>query len=189
MISAILKTTMNIFFISADAVEAARMHGDKHVIKMILESTQMLITCHHVLQKDDDDSWILKFKTDLGGKEPYKMTHANHPCAIWARTSLANYAWLCDLALALCDEKMVRWPDKKPHACRPMLEWLAANPPPNLVRRDMTEPATAMPDEFKVPGDAVTSYRRYYRHKFETGIAAYGRVPERLPRFLATFSE
>jgi hypothetical protein len=176
------QTAMNIFFISTDAAEAARMHGDKHVIKMILESTQMLITCHRVLE--DDDSWILKFKSDLGGKEPYKMTHKNHPCAIWARTSLANYAWLCDLALALCDEKMARWPDKKPHACRPMLEWLAANPPPTLTRSEMTEPATAMPDEFKVPGDPVASYRRYYRHKFEIGIAAYGRMPDRVPRFI-----
>ena len=174
---------MNIFFISTDAAEAARMHGDRHVIKMILESTQMLITCHRVLE--DDDSWILKFKSDLGGKEPYKMTHKNHPCTVWARTSRANYAWLCALALALCDEKMARWPDKKPHACRPVLEWLAANPPPAMVpTTEMTEPATAMPDEFKVPNDPVASYRRYYRHKFETGIAAYGRLPERLPRFI-----
>jgi hypothetical protein len=173
---------MNIFFVSLDPDEAARMHGDKHVIKMILESTQMLITCQRCLWGDNNEMWIEQYKKDLG-IEPYKIAHKNHPCTIWARTAHANYEWLCDLALALCDEKMKRWPDKKEHACRKMLEWLAANPPP-FEHATMTEPPMAMPDEFKVRGDPVASYRRYYKRKFDEGIAAYVRMPERRPAFL-----
>lgn len=153
------------------------MHGDRHVVKMILESTQMLITSHRVLQKDDD-SWILKFESDLG-KPPYKMTHANHPCTKWVRASPANYAWLCRLALALCDEKMRRWPANAEHACRPLLEWLAAHPPPYPPGspEDLTPPARAMPDEFKTEEEtfdgAIASYAKYYVHKAALGIVTF----------------
>jgi hypothetical protein len=64
-----------------------------------------------------------------------------------------------------------------------MLEWLAANPPP-FEHVTMTEPPMAMPDEFKIRGDPVTAYRRYYKRKFDEGIAAYVRMPERQPAFL-----
>ena len=39
-------TNMNIFILSINPKEAAQAHGDKHVIKMILESCQMLYSAH-----------------------------------------------------------------------------------------------------------------------------------------------
>ena len=171
---------MNIFFLSLDPAEAAKLHGDKHVIKMILESTQMLMTCHACLQPDRD-AWAIAFQRDTG-RSPYKPTHANHPCTAWVRASPANYAWLCRLALALCDEKMRRWPANAEHACRPLLEWLAAHPPPyppGGSPEDLTPPARAMPDEYKVSPQkdpfeaAVASYLAYYEHKKRLGIVTF----------------
>ena len=62
---------MNIFFLSTDPEEAAKMACDRHSIKMILESAQMLST---VLRQHgyDGETYI------------YGITHAKHPSTIWA---------------------------------------------------------------------------------------------------------
>ena len=39
---------MNIFYLHKNPVTAAEMSCDKHVVKMILESAQLLSTCHRV---------------------------------------------------------------------------------------------------------------------------------------------
>jgi hypothetical protein len=80
---------MNIFFLSEDPYEAARMQVDKHVVKMILESAQLLSTAHRIL--DGDDQGVLPdFETRLF----YRATHKNHPSAKWIRESVENYNWL-----------------------------------------------------------------------------------------------
>ena len=38
---------MNIFYLDSDPIIAAQMQCDKHVVKMILESTQLLYTANH----------------------------------------------------------------------------------------------------------------------------------------------
>ena len=40
---------MNIFYVDRDPVKAAQMMCDKHIVKMILESAQMLCTAKRVL--------------------------------------------------------------------------------------------------------------------------------------------
>ena len=70
---------MNIFYLDRDPHEAARLQCDKHVVKMILETAQLLSTAHNELD---------------GGQIAYKTTHKNHPSAVWARKSLDNYLWL-----------------------------------------------------------------------------------------------
>ncbi len=69
---------MNIFALDTDPVTCAQYHCDKHVIKMILESVQMLSTTCSI----------------LGAEAPYKPTHANHPCTKWVRESWENFGWL-----------------------------------------------------------------------------------------------
>lgn len=85
---------MQVFVLDKDPVLAARYHCDKHVVKMIVETCQLLCTAHH-----------------LHGSEqpPYRKTHVNHPCAIWARESRANYDWLIQLGFALSDEYTLRY--------------------------------------------------------------------------------
>ncbi len=132
---------MNIFFLSFNPRIAAEHHCDKHVVKMCLETAQLLYSAHPVVPP--------------GG---YKKTHVNHPCAVWTRESLDNYAWLCELGLALCVEYTFRY--GKIHKTQSHIEWLAANPP-DLPTIGVTEIRQAMPVEYKRP-NPVDAYRAYY---------------------------
>jgi hypothetical protein len=133
---------MNIFVLHNNPKIAAQMHNDKHVVKMILETAQLLCT-----------SIIVN-----GGEAPYKCTHVNHPSAIWARESKANYLWLVKLGLFLCKEYTFRY--NKVHKSKAVIEYCLKNMP-NFEKKEMTDFALAMPDQYKL-GSAVESYRAYY---------------------------
>jgi hypothetical protein len=90
---------------------------------------------------------------------PYKLSHKNHPCAIWTRESLSNYLYLCELGLELCNEYTYRY--GKRHKSLDVILWCIINRP-NIPDKGLTEPAKAMPDEYKVKS-VVESYRNYYR--------------------------
>ena len=81
---------MNIFVLDTDPIKAAQYHADKHVVKMITETAQLLNSTYYFTNEKD--------------KASYKLTHKNHPCSIWARESLDNWVWLKQLGLALYDE-------------------------------------------------------------------------------------
>lgn len=137
---------MNIFFLDFCARIAATYHCDKHVVKMILESAQLLYSAH----------WVIDPSRLPPGA--YRKTHTKHPCAIWVRESGANYRWLCELGLALCDEYTFRY--SKVHKTRAHLKWLAENPPV-LPEIGVTTIRQAMPNEYKRP-NPVEAYRTYY---------------------------
>ncbi len=141
---------MNIFILSRNARLCAIYHGNKHVVKMILETALLLCSAHIVL----DNIMVIE---DV---ELYKLTHKNHPCAIWARTSSANYEWLYDLFYELCDEYTHRY--GKVHLCDIKLKNVLVFVPKNIHKGPMTNFALAMPDDCKQK-DAVESYRNYYR--------------------------
>ena len=132
---------MNIFLLSFNPRIAAEHHCDKHVVKMILETAQLLYSAFP--------------SVPIGG---YKKTHVNHPCAIWTRESQDNYAWLCELGLALCAEYTFRY--GRIHKTQSHIEWLTANPP-DLPAIGVTEIRQAMPVEYK-RANPVEAYRAYY---------------------------
>jgi hypothetical protein len=132
---------MNIFVLDKDPVLAAQYQCDKHVVKMPLESAQMLCSVAY----------------RFGQPAKYKPTHPRHPCTIWAGDSVGNWFWLYDHAIALCDEYKFRY--GKQHASRLVIE--ALQPPPILVTR-LTDFPQAMPDEYRC-NDPVEAYRAYYR--------------------------
>jgi len=134
---------MNIFVLDTNPKIAAQMHNDKHVVKMILETAQLLCGVHHM----------------TGGDAPYKLSHRNHPCSIWARECIENYIWLCDLGIELCAEYSHRY--GKRHKSQDIIEWCLLNTPNIKEKGDITSFALAMPDECKI-GDAIESYREYY---------------------------
>ena len=134
---------MNIFVLDTDIGKCARYHADQHVVKMILESTQMLCT---VLNEN-------------GVKAPYKSTHVHHPCTLWVGESLANWKWLRILALRLNQEYRFRFNQRKDHSSAVVARALLTPP---LRDVGLTEFAQAMSDAYKVPGDAVRAYRRFY---------------------------
>jgi hypothetical protein len=137
---------MNIFFLSLDPEEAARFHCNKHVVKMILETAQLLYTSH----------WVRESPLP---EDAYKKTHPNHPSSRWIRESLRNYTWLCRLGLALCAEYTFRY--GKIHVTQRRLTWLSENPPVGLVDIGWTLPRLAMPVEYH-HADPIMAYRMYY---------------------------
>lgn len=136
---------MNIFVLDLDVKKCAEYHNDKHVVKMILESAQLLCGVHHMTESLSNDI-------------PYKLSHKNHPCSIWARESVTNYLWLCELGLELCYEYTYRYGRK--HKSQEVIEWCVVNKP-NISDKGFTEPPKAMPNQYKVKS-VVESYRNYY---------------------------
>jgi len=136
---------MNIFVLDWDVEKCAQYHNDKHVVKMILETAQLLCGVHHMTDQAND-------------QVPYRLSHKNHPCSIWARESLTNYLWLCELGLELCKEYTHRY--GKRHKSLDVIEWCIENKP-RISDKGFTEPAKAMPEEYKVDS-VVESYRNYY---------------------------
>jgi hypothetical protein len=153
---------MNIFVLDQQPEISARMMCDKHVIKMILESCQLLSTAHHVLDGDaiEVDTGKRRYKTSICTKKNIcKATMINHPCTIWVRESRANYLWLWKHAYSLCKEYTARY--GKVHAMEAMLMDGLYNPPSNIAKAKLTPFAQAMPEQYK-DADAVIAYRKYY---------------------------
>mgnify|MGYP003325523094 FL=1 len=143
---------MNIFYLDSDPVKAAQIQYNRHVVKMILESAQMLCTAHHVYGSD-------KQKQNV----PYKEAHLNHPSTRWTRLCRANYRWLYLHMLALGNEYTKRYGKTHLtiHKCAKFLDI----PPMNLPGGEFTEPPQAMPDQYKVPGCSITAYWNYYEQE------------------------
>ena len=140
---------MNIFYLDRDPKIAAQMMCDKHVVKMILESAQMLSTAHRVCDGD-------KYADQYG---LYKMAHKNHPSTIWVRTSEDNYDWLWQHMCALMKEYTYRY--GKTHATSRLRDALL-RPPKNISLSDAGgDPPQCMPDYCKGE-DTVLAYQNYY---------------------------
>jgi hypothetical protein len=149
---------MNIFVLDLDHRKCAQEHVDKHVVKMILEYSQILSTV----------------RRKFGQPAPYKSTHINHPCTKWAGQSAENYEWLHGLLGELLAEYTHRY--QKVHASQKHFDSLALDF--HIPRLGLTNFAQAMPDACKHKSPVV-AYRTYYKTE-KTHIASWkGRqVPE-----------
>jgi len=152
---------MNIFYLDKDPVKAAQVQYNKHVVKMILESAQMLCSAYPE-----------KYKA------PYKATYINHPCTKWTRSSRMNFNWLLDHAFTLCDEYTKRY--GKIHKSAQVIDWCW------MKSNKLTFPAyeqtpfiKAMPDGYKVDCP-ITSYRNYYNHE-KSRFAKWERGNKNIP--------
>lgn len=86
---------MNIFLSSDDPLLCAQALDDKRVVKMALETAQLLASA----------TFSLGF--DIG----YAPTHINHPCAKWARSGRFAFLWLIEHGMYLCNEYEHRFGD------------------------------------------------------------------------------
>ena len=136
---------MNIFYLDRDPVVSASYFYDKHKVKMILESAQMLCTAHIALGNNN---------------VPYKKAHLNHPSTIWCRTNKLQYLWLYNHMLALGKEYTNRY--NKTHLTITKCKDILATPPPGIPTGTFEEPPQCMPDECKVEGDSIKAYWNYY---------------------------
>lgn len=165
---------MNIFFLHKNTRKCARYHVDKHVIKMILETCQLLCTAWHTI---DPDHRIFT--------PAYRPTHKNHPCAVWARHSQANYVWLCTLGRRLCKEYTHRY--GKVHKTEPILKLLSRHVPP-IPMSSFTTPPQCMPDNYK-HANSVIAYRKYYcKDKIKLHAWKHRSVPHFVKKFVDIYS-
>ena len=144
---------MNIFYLDNNPVKAAQVQYNKHVVKMILESAQMLCTAHH--------------HYDNGHNVPYKKAHYNHPSTIWCRQNSRQYYWLFHHMLALGDEYTKRY-NKTHLSITKCFDVLKDCPVGMPLGGEFNEPPQCMPEQYKVPGCSVTAYWNYYEREKHT---------------------
>ena len=144
---------MNIFVLDECPIQSAQMQCDKHIVKMPLETAQMLCSVWH--------------RHGQGDKVPYREVHKKHPCTLWTGDSLLNYDWLWKHGMELCFEYTRRY--NKIHKCQQVIMDLEvyqcsfAFP----IRDYGTPHPQCMPDEYKstelrIHSNTVRAYRRYY---------------------------
>lgn len=137
---------MNIFILHKDPDRNASYHVDKHIVKMPLETAQILCSVLHIWGRNKNI--------------PYKPTHLKHPCVLWASESASNFLRLVRIGLALCDEYEYRY--SKIHKCKSVISWcFKESIIPDTVNEGLTAYAQAMPEQYKNK-NAVIAYRNYY---------------------------
>ena len=145
------KSKLNIFVLDLNPELAAQYHCDKHVVKMILETTQLLCNAHHINGINPAVETIL-----------YKKTHINNPCTKWVKNSSGNYKWLTILGQELCKEYTKRY--GKVHKCQSKIEQLSIYYPLFFPNTELTEFVQVMPERYK-HADVVIAYRNLYRYE------------------------
>lgn len=148
---------MNMFVLDAQPHLCATYHCDKHIVKMPLETAQVLCTVLH----------------QSGVNAPYRPTHRNHPLVKWAGASIQNFTYLVDLGFELCCEYTYRY--EKRHACQNIIEDSVAHLSAlRYLPYHMTDIPQCMPDYCKVPNNPVQAYRNYYIQE-KRGIATWNK--------------
>ncbi len=191
-------STMNIFVLHWKTRKAARWHLDKHVVKMILETCQLLYTAHwvayfpHLLQQKSAIG-LSKAQKQLSVPEcmasapmcqttnepSYRPCHVHHPCARWARATTGNYRWLAELGRELAREFRYRF--HKVHSCEAHIVWLSEHVPP-IQEGERQEFAMAMAVEYQISKNPIVSYRHYYRTSKSSLLKYTGR---RMPHWIS----
>ena len=144
---------MNICVLDECPIQSAQMQCDKHIVKMPLETAQMLCAVFH--------------RHGQGHLVPYREVHKNHPCTLWAGDSADNFCWLVQHGMELCFEYTRRY--NKIHKCQQVIMDLRETDWGTLQYQDMekTPHPQCMPDEYKstelrIHSNTVRAYRRYY---------------------------
>tara|TARA_B100001250_G_C19784474_1_gene783452 strand:+ start:1355 stop:1816 length:462 start_codon:yes stop_codon:yes gene_type:complete len=145
---------MNIFVLEDDPIKSAQSQCDKHVVKMILETAQMLCTVAH----------------RQGFDAPYRATHGKHPCTVWTGESKENWDWLIKHGMALCEEYTERY--GKIHKTQQHIEWCKSLSI-GLPSKGLSPFAQAMPTQYRNKC-AIQAYRAYYKGE-KSGFATWKR--------------
>ena len=141
---------MNIFVLDKDPIVAAQSQHNKHVVKMVVETTQLLSTSLRLLCGPHATTML------------YRSTHTRHPCAIWTSSEAQNMEWLLAHGKALLAEYTHRY--GKIHKSTVILEEatkLFSTVSPSAWTHELSTRPQCMPDEYRCD-DTVTAYRRYY---------------------------
>ena len=178
---------MNIFVTDPCPIQSARNLPDKHIVKMPLETCQML----SIIYSDWYYGVGKLYKSD---GTPYRTAHGafrNHPCTQWAAANQYNLAWLIMHGLALCDEYTLRY--HKVHTCQDVIHQATRiydsifDEPAYSAYHKVKRFTRAMPESIKFDTtiDTITAYKQYLNTK--PWLASnYLRIPSRKPSFIIT---
>lgn len=154
---------MQIFAVDSDPKAAARALGDKHVVKMCLETAQILCTV----------SWI------HGQSAPYQPTHVSHPCVRWTSEFAHHWEWVHAHGLELGREYEFRF--RRQHASAAVIKSLSRPESIRAPRIRIQVPSfttrSLLPRYQRIP-DPVSAHRQsYVNEKAHIAIYARGREP------------
>lgn len=176
---------MNIFAVDQSPFVSASSLPDKHVVKMPLESCQMI----SIIYSKWYYNWGDVYKADGTPYETKKGAFRNHPCTQWAAKNYENLAWLIVHGIHLCTEYNKRY--GKIHSCNKTLfeaKKLFHNKTDEVITiHSMVDSfARAMPDDIKNDDtiDDITAYRKYLNTKLWVKDN-YVRIPERKPVWIS----
>ena len=162
---------MNIFWLDEDMQTCAEYHCDKHVVKMFLESVQILSTALHLAGVDN---------------VPYKPTHSEHPCVVWAASSNDNFKKLSLLSTKLSNEYTHRYGKRHKSADALVEIFKLTNMNTELPFENVPEssPPLCMPEDLvDTTQTTVQSYRSYYIERLnQFGKMSY--TDREIPEFL-----
>lgn len=138
---------MNYFYLDKDLVLSVQYLDNKRLVKMVLETAQMLSTAANI----------------HGANTHYRPTHKGHPCTKWVAASQANYLHMIDYFTAICDEYTYRYHGKI-HQCNHLLrdfkEYVALLPELPFTNPPQVTPGIVDSD------DLVNNYRDYLCSKW-----------------------
>lgn len=163
---------MNVFILDKTPEKSAQFQCDKHVVKMIVESAQMLSTAHRMLDgvemrvQSVSGKRLVKYwrLNDNREHKLYKTAHTGHPCTVWTAKTDSNYLWHYRHFAALCDEYTYRY--GKVHKTDSMLRTLLSNTPNNIRNGELTKQPLAMKSNPECMFSCVVeSYRAFYKTK------------------------
>ena len=146
---------MNIFATDIDHKIAALSLDNKRLVKMILESTQLLCTAVN----------------EYGGISPYRTTHKNHPASIWARRNIENFTWLYNYNLELCKNYSLIY--KRKHSCENIITDLYNLNKNKFINEPLTEFANCAAHagkglDFKNITPVTEAYKHYLIARWNT---------------------
>lgn len=137
---------MNIFAVDKDPVVAAKALCDQHIVKMPIETAQLLCSV---------------FQT-RGLWAPYGLFNPKHPAARWTANSRENYNWLLRHGKALCEEYTRRY--ARQHASEEVIDFCHRHADAlSFSQKKQTPFAQCMPKNYRISGDSVEAYRHYYQ--------------------------
>jgi len=139
---------MNIFYLDKDPAEAPTYLYNKHVVKMVLETAQILCTAHQVLA--EENGYCNKYI-------PYAKAYYNHPSCVWARKSKQNYNWLWRYFININMEYQKRY--DRIHMSWSKCKHLES--PKGIPDTTFVQPPQCMPIEFH-ENCSVQAYWNYY---------------------------
>jgi len=152
---------VNLFYLHEDPQICASMHCDKHVVKMIIETAQLLSTAVRTIEPN--------------APNVYKTSHLNHPSARWVRANAQNYRW-ATLLLKFLGEEYERRYGKRHKTIREVYGSFAQYEG-RMPAGEFYPPPQVVPEQHK-RDDTVEAYRSYYHDKLSFIFYKKGGWPE-----------